>query len=438
MNTLIPSISELVINIAEVGLFFYFITHQLNIKPNKGKLIPLCIVVLTAIVTIFNFLSVNVYFSMLFFLFAQILLTFLLMEGTPSEKFLVGCFYEIIDFLSDGLTFFISGFLTSASASDLASKYPERYILISVYLLLLVTFVFIFTRNTKQHFVLPYWLLLLFSILVIVGVIAIESLLGLVIALPRSSPRSFFLTLYMVIIIFLIIFAFLIALLMSLSRIYQNNLELLEISQQKNLEESNFNQVRNTIQTLRSWKHDSKHYLSVLEELIDHEKYNDASEYIHDLCKSYEKSTWEIFTGNSIIDAMISTKLLIIRRSNIRFIHSIYLPDNLPFDSISLSSLMGNLFDNAIEACRRMRDGSNAYIDLTIKPLQTSLSITMINSCSGRYNFSREHFLMTTKHSPNHGIGLKRIRSIVEEADGFCQIKPYREKFLVNIIIPLK
>jgi sensor histidine kinase regulating citrate/malate metabolism len=102
-----------------------------------------------------------------------------------------------------------------------------------------------------------------------------------------------------------------------------------------------------------------------------------------------------------------------------------------------LSSLIGNLVDNAIEACQHLDDPSSKTINLCIKPSRGNLLISISNPTDGRYLTDSEGRLLSTKNESGHGIGLERVRSIVEGHNGYLQILPSAELFSVRIVLPL-
>ena len=123
---------------------------------------------------------------------------------------------------------------------------------------------------------------------------------------------------------------------------------------------------------------------------------------------------------------------------HIKTTHSIFLPKDILIDDIQLCTLIGNLFDNAIEACMKIKEPDKRYIDFQIKPFNCMMSIYMENSCIGDYVIDKNGKLKTSKQTNiiNHGIGLKRIEEIVERANGFVTLNPSNDKFEVIIQLP--
>lgn len=84
-----------------------------------------------------------------------------------------------------------------------------------------------------------------------------------------------------------------------------------------------------------------------------------------------------------------------------------------------------------------------SWVTNGILGLLFTLSIKIVNTSDGGYRTDSENELLSTKagkgnqNGMEHGIGLKRIREIVERHFGIMEILPEKEMFSVNILIPL-
>ncbi len=58
--------------------------------------------------------------------------------------------------------------------------------------------------------------------------------------------------------------------------------------------------------------------------------------------------------GNPVVDAILSHYLLIAKENRMKVTLDVAIPEVLPVSPLSLSILIGNTMDNAIEACRSL------------------------------------------------------------------------------------
>lgn len=146
-------------------------------------------------------------------------------------------------------------------------------------------------------------------------------------------------------------------------------------------------------------------------------------------------------SGNSTVDSILTNKLIQCKSAQIQVEYSVFLPDSIPLSDIELCSLLGNLFDNAIEACEQLPETEQRSIDFSMKPFQNMLSIVISNRTNGYYRIDKKNHFLSTKtieDTPEHGLGLSRIQSIVNDHNGIFNIQPTTDTFMIQILLPLK
>lgn len=391
-----------------------------------------------------NVIQIDSVIRMILTLIIQIGNSFLLSQSKKTVTFFWGSIYMIIVIFSDACTFQLGAIFTNYSALERLYNKPISLILTFVYLYICIIMVLIISKKHYQKFMFPWYYYILFSIIIFFGTITVERLLDIILFL-ENHYNTIQNTLLLSIGFILIILILTIYLIYSMGVLYQHNIDLEVENREKKFEKQQFELLSSTNEMLHIWKHDFHNHLSVINSMIHNKEYLEVQSYIYTINKNINKSSWiKIQTGNNIVDAILSSKLRIINDLNIEFNHHIFLPQLLPISSIDLTSLLGNLMDNAIEACNnsfegetRHRELTDKYIHLFIKPFRHHLIIEMKNSSNGIYQYDVHHKLLSTKNETGHGIGLKRIRKIVKEADGFIQIQPDYNSFYIKIIIPL-
>ena len=108
-------------------------------------------------------------------------------------------------------------------------------------------------------------------------------------------------------------------------------------------------------------------------------------------------------------------------------------------DELSLSSLLGNLWNNSLESCQRLQSNQpdiQPFIHFYMKPFQQMILIHIENNYDEI--IVKNHTYLSVKEEGSHGLGLKRIADIVSRADGVFQINSENHVFTVHIMIPQK
>ena len=202
------------------------------------------------------------------------------------------------------------------------------------------------------------------------------------------------------------------------------------------LEQTQFEQMIGATSEIRFMKHDIQNHLEAIKSLNSNSKSKEIDSYINSLIHSINNNYLIVSSGNVILDSIISNKLVLCKKENITTDYTLHFSDDCPLSATELCSLIGNIFDNAIEACKKI-PVENRRIDFCIKPYKNMLSFTIENPTDGIYNIENGIIQTTKKESLAHGLGLKRIQSIVDTYNGFMEIKPDTNSFKVSIMIPL-
>ena len=145
----------------------------------------------------------------------------------------------------------------------------------------------------------------------------------------------------------------LLAYIYQLGKSKEQNIQYLKKEKQYELEEQEYRLLLNTTSSLRTMKHDIKQHLSVIRTLAEQNETQKLCEYINSYFQELEKTNILLTTGNTAIDCLVSSKLSYAKELNIPIQYSVIIPAVFPMDDISLSSVIGNLLDNAIESSLR-------------------------------------------------------------------------------------
>ena len=196
------------------------------------------------------------------------------------------------------------------------------------------------------------------------------------------------------------------------------------------------NEVQNIYMTMRGWRHDYHNHLQTLKAHLMFGQTKEASTYLGKLEQDLDQVNSLIETGNVNLDAILNSKLSLALKGNIDINYKASVPAELTVSDLDLCVLIGNLIDNAVEACEAMDVmESNRFIRLYIGILKQQLYITVTNTTKEVVRKLDEEYI-TTKRG-NHGHGLKRINKIVEKYGGYINRKNEPGVFITEILLPL-
>lgn len=430
---------ELLVNVAEVALFLYLICHKLVFKNYKLSIFVISFIFLISVTCLLNYFQVRPTASFLTIFVINITYAILFFKSSLTEKLFWGGSYTFIALFSENFAFWIYSISTYHRVLDYSVGSNVRIPLTLLYLFccLIVT---LFLRKMKEkQFCLPKPFQATLILLMTLSVVISDSILGLIISIDTGDiPSDISRSLNKLNYLFLFLFLALLLMIKWVGSVYKKHLELVETVKQQQIEQQQFEIFVSTTQALREWKHDYKNNLSVISLLLADENLGKAKSFINELMNSVSDHVFMLSSGNSALDAIVSTKLSKAREHHIDFQHTIFLPDNIPFSAIDFSTIMGNLLDNAIEACLNIDSTMQPYIILQIERYQDMLYIQVQNSSNGNYRYNSYGELISIKSEQGHGIGVKRIKQVTEKYNGIYQQLPEADKFTLTVMVPLK
>jgi sensor histidine kinase regulating citrate/malate metabolism len=207
--------------------------------------------------------------------------------------------------------------------------------------------------------------------------------------------------------------------------------------QQENYDERYVRQIERSTTFLRQQKHDFLGHIKIMSVLINARKITELKDYFTELIGEYRQEPLIVLTSNTSFNALVTSKVIEAKSLGIPFEVDIHLLHSMPISNIELTTLMVNIIDNAIEACLKVKNQEKRFIKLIIKDAadMDMIMITAKNSSSGAYRMKGGR-LLTTSMGYIRGLGMAKIRSLVEEAGGFVEIQPQDSEFTITIMMP--
>ncbi|MCD8130087.1 MAG: GHKL domain-containing protein [Lachnospiraceae bacterium] len=164
-------------------------------------------------------------------------------------------------------------------------------------------------------------------------------------------------------------------------------------------------------QTRELW-HDLKNQLGVLELLAKDHRYEEMEEYLDSFQKDAEARMLPIRSGSSAVDAILSRKIYQAKREDISVTVEVCPLSELRDATNDFCTVLGNLLDNAIEACEKLESGS--FIRIFIRRQETFYDIRVVNSASEELSSAKED----KDNVVGHGLGLRSVERIAHRYGG--------------------
>lgn len=195
------------------------------------------------------------------------------------------------------------------------------------------------------------------------------------------------------------------------------------------LQLNQYHRLMEKYEATRGWKHDMKNHLQTTLALIKQKQYDKAAQYIERIERLVGVQTFSICSDNPALDAILGAKVEEAINAGVQVSIKLEIPS--PFiDDISVCTLIGNLWDNAIHANIKLPIG-NRKIDFIISNAGHFCEIVCQNPKINETNHNAEG-------NAEHGIGLHQIKNVVIAKYGIYNFENQGNSWKSTIMIPVQ
>lgn len=203
---------------------------------------------------------------------------------------------------------------------------------------------------------------------------------------------------------------------------------------QSDLLATHYAEVENMYRQIRGWRHDYRNHIQVLGSFAQMGDMESLKAYLKELSADLETVDMALKTGNKMTDVILNSKISLARSRDIMVRADAHVPVSLTTSELDLCIIMGNLFDNAIEACMELPKEERlirVYMDMK----NTQLYMSFTNTTAQRKQKKESGRFRTTK-GLGHGYGLVRVDTIVERYQGYINRNSEDGAFTTEILLP--
>lgn len=203
---------------------------------------------------------------------------------------------------------------------------------------------------------------------------------------------------------------------------------------QRELIETHYAEVDNMYHQIRGWRHDYRNHIQTLKAYCAQGDLASIQRYLDALETDLATVDTVIKTGNPMTDAILNSKISLARSKGVPVNADAHIPVKLRLSEIDLCCILGNLFDNAIEASLPLPEEKRlirVYMDMK----GSQLYISFTNFTAGK-KLAKTGGRFQTSKGPGHGFGLERIDAIVERLQGYISRNSEDGAFTTEILLP--
>ncbi len=207
--------------------------------------------------------------------------------------------------------------------------------------------------------------------------------------------------------------------------------EELKIAEKRNIQiAETYERVIQNYQNNRIFYHDLKNQYVIIRDYLKNKEYVKAEEYMEVLRGASEKTSLNDWTGISVLDILLDYKS---KEAELLGIHMEIEaePLTLQISESDLVALMGNILDNALEACQEVKE--DRWIRVILKRRSGMNFIKVSNSCKEIVEMKKRGFLSTKADRTAHGYGVVSMKLIAEKYGGTIELSREGKSFTTFI-----
>ena len=189
-------------------------------------------------------------------------------------------------------------------------------------------------------------------------------------------------------------------------------------------------------QEMRQIRQDMKNHLQCISLLLQEGGIMKAQDYVSDMMQNKLNFGYAgIKTKHRVVDVIANTKLSQCTKEKIGTAVNIS-PFELEMDDVDVCIILGNLFDNAIEACKKIEGERFIYFEVAQRKGYVNFIIR--NSVNSPVLENNPDLQTTKKEKLLHGVGIKSVKDTVNKYDGMIDFYEHNQEFTADVWLPSK
>lgn len=217
------------------------------------------------------------------------------------------------------------------------------------------------------------------------------------------------------------------------TKIVKNELEQTKILLEQR--EKQYITIAENIDKIRYLRHEMRHQMVLIKGFIKDKNYDELESFVDKINESIDSASQEIFCQDYASNLIITYYQSIMDKEGIRFECNANIPQGIIENNMNKCVILGNILENAIEACQRMDKGTDRFISLEVKSKGNSLIIKTENTFDGIVK-EENGILLTRKNEENlQGLGLKHIQNSAKLMNGFSSYEYENNIFRIFVKI---
>ena len=191
-------------------------------------------------------------------------------------------------------------------------------------------------------------------------------------------------------------------------------------------------EIQNMYRQMQEWRHDYRNHIQNMKNRLDGDQ-REPEQYLDELADDLTQTDTSIQTGNVMADAVLNSKLSVAEQKSIQLNVKAHIPKGIEMTDVEMCSVLGNLLDNAIEACEKL-PCDKRFLRVYIDKFKGQFYLSVQNSSP---SIQRDKGIFRTTKAGTHGFGLFRIDRIAKKYGGYVNRQYEEGVFATELLLPL-
>ena len=192
-------------------------------------------------------------------------------------------------------------------------------------------------------------------------------------------------------------------------------------------------------ESLRRFRHDFKNHAIVVNAMLEQGDTDGAKRYFSGISSDISQTLPMFSTGNSIVNSLLHIKSADAAAYNTEIVFDGMIPAE-GIEPKDMCICVGNLLDNAIEACATLPETEKKTISVSSMIRNNTVLLTVQNPVgTGKKKLNKNQMPATTKSDKRaHGIGLRNVRDVAKKYNGTLQLSTENGVFTAELFMELQ
>lgn len=218
---------------------------------------------------------------------------------------------------------------------------------------------------------------------------------------------------------------------------HQKNAHLAQNNHLLSLQTIQHEHLQQRINEARQAKHDVHHHILLIREYLRSGKLQELEAYLDDYSASLPETQSLIHCQHYATNILLSHFAQQAANRGIPMDIFVQLPEKINLPETTLSVVLGNLLENAIEASEKAAQ-SRRQITVRGKAGMGFVFFEITNFYEGDLRQNKHGSYLTTKSGHGHGLGLDSVAKLAASLGGILELNTDNNLFRVSVMLPEK